>query len=85
MVVYVCGLDSALQRLALIALLLLQLLVFLAEILSNFSIAESTASGVNALLALLLIVPALLCCECVSGDQIGLFEKRLTLRLTARP
>ena len=69
MVVYVCCLDSALQRLALIALLLLQLLVFLAEVLGNLAIAESTASGVNALRRLLLIVPALLYCECVSSDQ----------------
>jgi hypothetical protein len=55
--------NSALQGLAIITLLLLQLLVLLSEVLSDLTIAESTASRVDALLNLLLIVPALFCCK----------------------
>lgn len=69
MVVCVRCLDGALQRLALVALLLLQLLMLLAEVLSNLTIAESTASGVDALFRLLFIVPALFFCEFVSTDK----------------
>jgi len=53
--------NSAFQRLAIIALLLLQLLVLLSEVLSDPTIAESTASRIDALLSLVFIIPALLC------------------------
>jgi hypothetical protein len=56
-------LDSALQGFAIVTLLLLQLLVLLSEVLSNLTIAESTASRVDALLGLCLVVPALFCCR----------------------
>lgn len=53
--------NSALQGLAITALLLLQLLMLLSEVLSDLTVAESTASRIDALLGLLIIViPALL-------------------------
>jgi hypothetical protein len=55
--------NSALQGFAIVALLLLQLLVLLSKVLSDLTVAESTASRVNVLLGLFLIVPALFCCK----------------------
>ena len=60
------SLDSTLQGLAIITLLLLQLLMLLSEILSDLPVTESAASRIDALLGLLFIVPALLCCKDVS-------------------
>jgi hypothetical protein len=56
-------LDSALQGFAIVTLLLLQLLVLLSKVLSDLTVAESTASRIDALLRLLFIVPALSCCR----------------------
>jgi hypothetical protein len=59
-------LDGALQGFAIVTLLLLQLLMLLFKVLSDLTIAESTASRVDALLGLFLIFPALFCCKVVS-------------------
>jgi hypothetical protein len=78
-------LNSALQRLAIITLLLLQLLVLLSEVLSDLTIAESTASGVDALLSLLLIIPALFYCKFVSIDStFCIIEENTDLQVRRR-
>jgi hypothetical protein len=83
--------NSALQGLVIITLLLLQLLVLLAEILSDLTIAESTASRVDALLSLLLIIPALFCCRslvtaslfCIIEENTDLQVRRQTIWTTS--
>lgn len=78
MVVCVWCLDSTLQRFALVAFLLLQLLVLLAEVLGNLTTAESTASRVDALFGLLLIIPALFFCKVVSTDPMSCIAWKMT-------
>ena len=77
--------NSALKGFAIITLLLLQLLVLLSEVLSDLTIAESTASGVDALLSLLLVIPALFYCKVVSTDStIYITEENTDLQVHRR-
>jgi hypothetical protein len=81
------SLNSALQRFAIVTLLLLQLLVLLSKVLSDLTIAESTASRIDALLGPFLIFPALFCCKVCQSllRHAVLLNKALTLGFAASP